>query len=370
MEIAAVAKPDIGSPGREFGEGKFQLAAGRDVDIKAGYEQQVLVAIGWLAPGAAIGPIELDLGMIARGIERRMGRGDQRRHRGAERGLEHVLAFRCLRRGAPEEKQVGGQVRTDQVGLVAPNVRGQAVDKIRCGTKGFRADQYLERVLFAILAEINQRIEVYKQPLGPAFVKQLIVDKNRGPAVKRAAPDVLAGMTIFLLVPMQYGAELAAIVAKFLAARPLTLVDAEPLCVGVVTNVTRLDDDQVFAVMGMRGVPVGGDLAADPAAIERKGPEMLGNQNDWIALALVGAERPRRHHSFALKSERQAVIVKPRNELAVAHRAIVNPEILADTAHEKEKRRPDDAGPLPLRILDCGCLALTLRVAQNRWENT
>jgi hypothetical protein len=175
-------------------------------------------------------------------------------------------------------------------------------------------------------------------------------------------------MTIFLLVPMQHGAELAAIVAELLAARPLTLVDAEPLCVGVVTNVTRLDDDQVFAVMGMRGVPVGGDLAADPAVIERKGPEMLGNQNDRIALALVGAEGPRRHHSFALKSE--AAIVKPRNELAVAHRAIVNPEILDDTAHQQEKARADGAGPLPLRILDCGCLALTLRVAQNRWENT
>ena len=104
--------------------------------------------------------------------------------------------------------------------------------------------------------------------------------------------------------------------------------------------------------------------------IEWKGPEMLGDQNDWIPLALVRAKGPRRHHAFALKSERQTVIVQSRNELAAAHRAIAKPEILNDTAHQEEKARAVSAGLLPVGMLNCGCFALTLRVAQNRWENT
>jgi hypothetical protein len=71
----------------------------------------------------------------------------------------------------------------------------------------------------------------------------------------------------------------------------------------------RLNDDEILAVMGMRPMAVGGDLAANPAVVERKGLEMLGDQDDRIALALVRAKRPRRHHSVAGKSERQAVIV-------------------------------------------------------------
>jgi hypothetical protein len=54
---------------------------------------------------------------------------------------------------------------------------------------------------------------------------------------------------------------------------PSGAVDAELLCIGVVADIARLDDDRVFAVIGMRPVPAGGDLAADPAVIERKGPK-------------------------------------------------------------------------------------------------
>jgi hypothetical protein len=95
-----------------------------------------------------------------------------------------------------------------------------------------------------------------------------------------------------------------------------------------------LDDDEIFAVMGMRPVPVERDVAADQTVVEWKGSEVLGNQNDRIALTLVGAECPRRHHSVAPESERQTVIVKPRHELAVAHRVSVKLQILDETLHQ------------------------------------
>jgi hypothetical protein len=55
--------------------------------------------------------------------------------------------------------------------------------------------------------------------------------------------------------------------------------------------------------MGMRPVPIERDVAADQAVVERKGSEMLGDQNDRIALTLVRAKRARRHHSFAAEPE-------------------------------------------------------------------
>ena len=140
-------------------------------------------------------------------------------------------------------------------------------------------------------------------------------------------------MSIFLLIPVQYRAELAAIVAEFPIHGALTLVDAETPGRRVVADVARLDDDEILAMMGMRPVAVEGDLAADQAVIEREGAEMLGHQHDRIALAFVRTEGPRRHHCFALKTERQAVIVQPGNEQAVTHRAIIEPEILNYSLH-------------------------------------
>ena len=95
-----------------------------------------------------------------------------------------------------------------------------------------------------------------------------------------------------------------------------------------------LDNDEIFAVMGVRPVPIERNVAADQAVIERKGSEVLGDQNDRIALTLVGAERARRHHSFAAESERQAIVVQPWNELAVAHRVAVKQQILDETLHQ------------------------------------
>jgi hypothetical protein len=180
----------------------------------------------------------------------------------------------------------------------------------------------------------KQPVEVQKQALGAIFVKKLIADENSGLAAEPAAKVVLAGVTIFEPVPVQHRAELSAIVAELLAVGALPLIDAEPLAIGVVADMACLDDDEIFTVMGMWPVPVERDIAADKTVVERKGSEMLGGQNDRVALSLVGAKRARRHHSFAAEPERKAVIVQPRYELAVSHREAVKLQILDETLHQ------------------------------------
>jgi hypothetical protein len=247
------------------------------------------------------------------------------------------VALGSFSRAAPEEEQVVGQAIADDIGFAAPKIRRQTLGESRGGTKRFRRAQHLER----LLAAIDQPLEVKDQAIGPVFIEQLVVDKDCGLTVERTAPDMVAGMAVFLLVPAQHRAELSAIIAEFPAGGALPPVNAETFCVGVVTDVARLNDDEILAVMGVRSMAVGGDLAANPAVIEWKGLEMLGNQDDRIALALVRAKCPRRHHSFAGKSERQAVIVQSRNELAVTHRPIAEPEILYVTPHQA---RPPSRG--------------------------
>jgi hypothetical protein len=145
---------------------------------------------------------------------------------------------------------------------------------------------------------------------------------------------MLAGMTVLMLVPMQYRAKLAAIVAKFPADRALTLVHAKAPGTGIVADVAGLNDDEILAVVGVRAVAIDRDLAADPAMVEWKGTEMLGDQDDRISLAFVGAKCPRWHHSLALKSERQTVIVQAGNELTVPHHAIVKSQVINHAPHQ------------------------------------
>jgi len=187
----------------------------------------------------------------------------------------------------------------NDLGLVAPALRRQAFDKSRCGAKYIRRAPGLQQTG----AAVDQPVKVEEQAFGAIFVKELVADENSGLAAEPAAEDVLAGMTIFELVPTQYRAELAAIVAEFVAVGALPLIDAEPLAIGVVADMAGLDDDEIFTVMGMRPVPIERDVAADQAVVERKGSEMLGDQNDRIALTLVRAKRARRHHSFAAEPE-------------------------------------------------------------------
>jgi hypothetical protein len=75
------------------------------------------------------------------------------------------------------------------------------------------------------------------------------------------------------------------------------------------------------------------DLAADPAVVEGKSAEMLRDQDDRIALAFVRTKGARRHHPVAFEAERQAIIVKSRDELAVAHRMAGDPHVVDGPLH-------------------------------------
>src|SRR5271166_484170 len=166
------------------------------------------------------------------------------------------------------------------------------------------------------------------------LVQELIVEIDHGLAVQPPTADLLAGVAVFLAVPMHHRTELAAIVAESAAVGAFAPVEAEAPGIGVVPYMRGLDDDEVLAMMGVGTVTVDRDLAADPAVIEGKGAEMLGDQHDRIALALVGAERPRRHHAAALEPQRAAEIVEPRHEQAVAHRISADPQILDRPLHD------------------------------------
>ncbi len=79
-----------------------------------------------------------------------------------------------------------------------------------------------------------------------------------------------------------------------------------------------MNDDQVLAVMGVRAVTVGGDNAAHQAVVEGEAVEVLGDQDDRIALALIRAEGPRRHDLAMLEAKGAAQIVELWHEGTVA----------------------------------------------------
>ncbi len=138
---------------------------------------------------------------------------------------------------------------------------------------------------------------------------------------------------------MQHAGELAAIGAEAAAIGALAPVDAEAVAVGVIADMAGLDDDEVLAMRGIGPVAIDGDLAADAAVVERKGAEMLCNQDDRIALAFVRAKRPRRQHAIALEAQGTAEVVETGDKLAIAHRIRTDPQILDHALHECP--RPD-----------------------------
>src|SRR5262249_8859505 len=153
---------------------------------------------------------------------------------------------------------------------------------------------------------VDHRPEIEEQTLASPVIEVLVIDDHCGFAVERAAKHLLAGMSVFLQVPMQHRAEFSAIVAEGAPVSAMTLVNPKMPGVGVVADMARLDDNEILTVMRIGAVAVDRDLAADPAMIEREGAKMLRDQDDGIALAFVGAEGARRHHALTRKAERSA----------------------------------------------------------------
>ena len=236
-------------------------------------------------------------------------------------------AFDIGGRRTLEGKQVGGELRADRARLVLPDLGREAVGEGHRRAKYPGGAHHLHR-----LAD-HDHVEMEEQALRPLLIEILVVDDDDLLALERATQHLLTGVAIFLLVPVQHRAELAAIVAHGTALRAVALVDAEPPDLGVVADMARLDDDEVLAMMGIGPVAVDRDLAADPAVVEGKGAEMLGEQDNGIALALVRAERPGRHHPLPLEAQRPAVVIEPRHKLAVAHGIGADPQVLDHPLH-------------------------------------
>src|SRR5262249_32085380 len=127
-----------------------------------------------------------------------------------------------------------------------------------------------------------------------------------------------AGILVFLAVPGHDRAKLSTAVPVRLAGSETPLVDAEALALRVVAHVARMNDDEIVAMIGVRSMAGGRDLAAGAGVVEWKSAEVLCDQNGGVALALVGAKCARRHDVAAAEAERETKIVKPRRELAVA----------------------------------------------------
>ena len=68
---------------------------------------------------------------------------------------------------------------------------------------------------------------------------------------------------------------------------------------------------------------VGRYYTADEAMIKREGAELLGDEDNREPLAFVGAESTGGHYLARLHSERKTIIIKSRDEDAVAgHKSV------------------------------------------------
>jgi hypothetical protein len=67
-------------------------------------------------------------------------------------------------------------------------------------------------------------------------------------------------------------------------------VAAEAGVARFVADVAGVDDQQALTVFGIRAVAIGCDDGPAAPVVERETAEMLGQQDDGVALVLVGTE--------------------------------------------------------------------------------
>jgi len=107
------------------------------------------------------------------------------------------------------------------------------------------------------------------------------------------------------------------------------MIGTEGLRSGIITNVACLDDNQILAMFGVGAVAIGCNNTANHAMVERKGTEVLGDQDNRIALVFIRAESAGRHDFARFESQRLAQIVQSRYKPAVTHH-VINPKIADD----------------------------------------
>ncbi len=146
-------------------------------------------------------------------------------------------------------------------------------------------------------------IQPQEETLLTIRVQQLVVDDDDGGAVETGEIDIFTRKPVLLPIPVEDAADFAAGGGEHFLVHLQAAIGSPLLFFRVVANMARLDDDQVFAMVCMRPVAVGGDDAADHAMVEGECAEVLGDQDDRIALALVGAEGARRHDAASLEAQ-------------------------------------------------------------------
>ena len=98
---------------------------------------------------------------------------------------------------------------------------------------------------------------------------------------------MLTGKPEFILVPVQNIANGTAVGRVFLFIGVQPAINTELSGIGFITDVARLYDDHVLAMVRVRTVSIGSDDAADTAMIEWKAAEVFGNQDNRITLVFI-----------------------------------------------------------------------------------
>ena len=167
---------------------------------------------------------------------------------------------------------------------------GGAVDPQRLGVSAHRVGD-------------DHFVQSQEQPLFTIRVQQLVVDDDDGGPIETGEIDVFTGKQVLILIPVKDAADLAASRSEHLLVHLQAAIGSPLLLFRIVADMACLDDDQILAVMSMRPVAVGGDDTAYHSMVEREGAEVLGDQDDRIALAFVGAEGARRHDAACLEAQ-------------------------------------------------------------------
>ena len=102
--------------------------------------------------------------------------------------------------------------------------------------------------------------------------------------------DVLFGKRILGQIPPKYAVDLSAGGGLFALSRMDTIVVAKRTIPVIIADMTRMDNHQIFSVVGVGTVSVSCDNPAYSSVIKWKGSKMFSNENDWVSLVFVRAK--------------------------------------------------------------------------------
>ncbi len=317
--VGAIRLLHEGGPGHEFGERKSLSGLRGNIDVQPGHVEHALALVAVLPNDGAEGAIEFHLRVdLSRGQQRLRG-GDDPGHRLEQILLQVAAALQIALNVALEPEVFRQQPCAD--GFAAslfPTRLFHEAPQLGRGEQAFGGAPAMHRPKLPVADRRRQSLQIEKQTLVAIFPEQLVVDGDEIILAVALQQDVVPGEGIFILIPAQYGFDLAATGGRMAVLALSASVDAKHAALRLVADVAGVDDHHVPTVLGVGRVAVGRDDSADLTVVEREDPEMLGDQNDRIALIFIRAKRPGRHDLAGLEAERFAQVVQPGNEGAIA----------------------------------------------------